>query len=64
VHALESLLPLADFSVDGLPFLGANLAHHVRLDDDFFVELVDLCVDDLSLDGFDSPFFNVVLVNL
>ena len=64
VHPLEALFPLPDFSMNCLPFFCSNLTHHVRLDDNFFVELVDLCIDDLGLDGFDGPLLNIVFVNL
>ena len=64
MHALETVLPPFDFSLDDLPFLRSNLAHHVALDNDFFVELVNLSINDFRLNGLDSPFLHVVFVNL
>lgn len=64
VHALEALLPAGNFDSDGLPFFFANLTKHVAVDNKFFVNLVDLSVDNSVGDGFNGPLFNVILGHL
>jgi hypothetical protein len=64
VHALEALFPAAHFNSDGLPFFFAYLSKHVAVNDQFFINLVDLTIDNSVRDGFDGPFFNVILRNL
>ena len=50
--------------LDGLPLLKFDLAQHVALDDDHFVHLVDLCVDDFVLNRIDRPQLNFANVDL
>ena len=64
LHSFEALFPGTDLLLDGLPFCEFDFAEHMTLDDDYFVELVNLCIDDLVLDCFDSPQFNIFNVNL
>jgi len=64
VHALEAVFPIAHFNSDCLPFFFAHLAQHVAVDDQFFINLVDLPVDNSVSYGFDCPFFNVILRNI
>jgi len=61
VHALEALLPAGNLDSDGLPFFFADLAEHVAVDNKFFVNLVDLSVDNSVGDGFNGPLFNIIL---
>ena len=64
LDSLETLFPCSDLLLDGLPFLKFDFAEHVTLDDDYFILLVDLCVDNLVLYGINGPQFNFFLVDL
>ena len=64
LDALESLLPGSDLLLDGLPFLEFDFAEHVALDYDHLVELVDFGVDDVVLNGFNGPHFDLFNVDL
>ena len=64
LYSFKSFLPLSDLLLDSLPFCEFDFAEHVTLDDNFFAQLVDLCIDNLVLNGIDRPLFNLVNVNL
>ena len=64
LDSLETLFPCSDLLLNSLPFLKFDFAEHVTLDDDYFIELVDLCVDNLVLDSINGPQFNFFLVDL
>lgn len=60
IHALEAVLPTTDLGADVLPFLVAYFAEHMAINDQFFVDLVDLTVDNFVRDSFDSPLLNII----
>ena len=64
LYSFKSFFPLSDLLLDSLPFCEFDFAEHVTLDDNFFAQLVDLCIDNLVLNGIDRPLFNLVNVNL
>ena len=64
LYSFKSFFPLSDLLLDSLPFCEFDFAEHVTLDDNFFAQLVDLCIDNLVLNGIDRPLFNLVNINL
>jgi hypothetical protein len=64
IHALEAVFPTADLGTDVLPFLVAYFAEHMAINDQFFVDLVDLTVDNFVRDSFDSPLLNFIFRDL
>ena len=64
LYSFKSFFPLSDLLLDGLPFREFYFAEHVALDNDFFAQLVNLCVDNLVLNGVDRPHFNLFNINL
>jgi hypothetical protein len=64
LYSFETLLPCSNLLLNCLPFGKFDLAEHVTLDDDYFIKLVNLRIDDLVLNCIDSPQFNLFNVNL
>ena len=64
LNALKALLPRTNLLLDGLPLFELDLSEHMVLDHNHFVELVDFSVNDVVLDGIDSPHLYFVFVNL
>ena len=64
LDALEAILPGADLLLNSLPFLKFDFTKHVTLDNNDFGHLVDLCINDLVLNGVDCPEFNLFNINL
>lgn len=61
---LEAILPGADLLLNSLPFLKFDFTKHVTLDNNDFGHLVDLCINDLVLNGVDCPEFDLFDINL
>ena len=61
---LKALLPRTNLLLNGLPLLELDLPEHVVLDYDHLVQLVDLCVDDVVLNGIDSPHLYLIFIDL
>lgn len=64
MHELESFSPRSDFRLDLSPLLPFDFAHHVALDDDFLIKLVNFSIDNLLVDGFDCPGLYIFSVDL
>ena len=64
LDSLEALFPCANLKLDGLPFCELDFAEHVALDYDYFIELVNLRINDLVLDCVDSPRLNLFHIDL
>ena len=60
MHPFKSLAPLDNLVLNLLPFLSFDLTQLVRFDNDFLILLVNLGVDDLLTNGFNSPLLNLV----
>ena len=60
MHPFKSLAPLDNLVLNLLPFLSFDLTQLVRFDNDFLILLVNLGVDDLFTNGFNSPLLNLV----
>lgn len=58
LHDSESGAPFGESVLDGLPLL----VHDVTLDDDHFLDLVDLGVDDACGYGFNRPLLHFILL--
>jgi hypothetical protein len=64
LHALKALFPGTDLELNSLPFFELDFAEHVALDDYDLVKLVNLGVDDIVLNRFNCPRFNIVSADL
>jgi len=64
LDSLEALFPCANLKLDGLPFCELDFAEHVALDYDYFIELVNLRINDLVLDCVDSPRLNLFHIDI
>lgn len=60
LHSLELVSPLSDLLLDWFPFL----VHSVAFDDNFFLKLIDLSIHDSCSNSFNSPYLNIVFVDL
>jgi hypothetical protein len=60
LDSLESSSPSGYSVLYFGPFFVVKVSLSTCFDDYFFVNLIDSSVDDIVVDGFDAPFFNVV----
>lgn len=64
LNSFETLFPCANLKLDGLPFLELNFSEHMALDDNYFIVLIDLSINDLVLDCINGPRLNLFHVDL
>jgi len=64
LHSFEFLSPEGNLSLNFFPFLRLDVSQLVTFDDNYFVELVDLGINNSVRDRFNCPLFNVISRNL
>lgn len=60
LHHAEALTPLAKSLLDGIPLL----IHNVALDNNNFIKLIDLSINDVCSNSLNSPSLDLILSNV